>query len=92
MNEPREVDTLDMMPDDPSIEEQRTDLAARLRDFADRMENGELDWLYVIAMPAKGLGPLDDDLLAVGEGFGDLCDALEVAVKDLRLSVEMNEG
>jgi len=91
VNEPREVDTLDMMPDDPSIEEQRIDLAARLRDFADRMENGELDWLYVIAMPAGGC-VVDDDLLAVGEGFGTLCDALEVAVKDLRLSVEMNEG
>jgi hypothetical protein len=70
-----------MMPDDPSPEAQWREIAAHLREMAERAERGEYHWLYVAARPMDADDQVDDDLYvcssAVPEFRACLLDAIE---------------
>jgi hypothetical protein len=76
-------DTTNLTPDDPSPEAQWREIAAHLRDMADRAEAGQYGWLYIAARPVDADGATDEDLFAQGEGVGELTACLTATIENI---------
>ena len=88
MNEPREVDTLDMMPDDPSPEAQWREIAAHLREMAERAERGEYHWLYIAARPMGADDEIDDDLYVCSAAVPEFNACLLAAIESVGATLD----
>ncbi len=76
-------DTPNLTPDDPSPEAQWREIAAHLRDMADRASRGEYHWLYIAARPMDADGATDEDLYVCGAAVPELTACLTATIENI---------
>jgi hypothetical protein len=71
-----DLDDVYAVPDDPSPEAQWREIAASLREMADRAEAGDYRWLHVAAQPVNSDDGREDDVVVFGHDVQELADYL----------------